>query len=165
VRATSKVTNPEPRACICIRIGLRSRIRRTDKGRAFAWLRHRRLDIFHVTTQSEELIADPLVGNEATAAIDACAAGLSFGMFLSCMVEPLVTQSKLRIMLPDIEPPPISISAVYPQAKLMSARVRVFVDWMTQELRQTIPDCLTKAGQVGNQRDLLTFDFVLNLVC
>ena len=85
-------------------------------------------------------VTGPFTCNEATAAIDACAAGLGFGMFLSYMVEPLVKQRKLRVVLREFEPPPMPVSVVYPQAKLMSARVRVFVDWITQELRQKIPE-------------------------
>lgn len=96
---------------------------------------------WHFFEQGKQLsvqVTGPFVCNQATASIDACAAGLGFGMFLSYQVEPLVKQRKLKIVLPDFEPPPMPVSVVYPQPKLMATRVRVFVDWMTQELRQAL---------------------------
>jgi len=74
--------------------------------------------------------------NQAPAAIDACVAGLGIGMFLSYQVEPLVRQGKLTILLSEFEAPPMPVSLVFSHSKLMSARVRVFVDWMTEALRQ-----------------------------
>ena len=75
--------------------------------------------------------------NQAPAAIDACAAGLGVGMFLSYQIEPLVKQGKLKILLPDFEEPPMPVSLVFSHSKLMSTRVRVFVDWMSETLRNT----------------------------
>ncbi|MDH3639265.1 MAG: LysR substrate-binding domain-containing protein, partial [Gammaproteobacteria bacterium] len=83
-------------------------------------------------------VLGPFTCNHAVAAIDACAAGLGLGMFLSYQVESLIKQRKLRIVLQDFEPPPVPVSVVYSHAKLMSTRVRVFVDWMTQELRNAL---------------------------
>ncbi len=80
----------------------------------------------------------PFTCNQAIAATKACATGIGFGLFLSYQVEPLVKEGKLKTVLPDFEPPPMPVSVVYPHAKLMSTRVRVFVDWMTQELRRAL---------------------------
>ncbi|MFC1749240.1 LysR family transcriptional regulator [Pseudomonadota bacterium] len=76
--------------------------------------------------------------NQATAAIDACVAGLGIGMFLSYQIEPLVKAGKLKIILPDFEPPPMPVNVVYSHAKLISTRVRVFVEWMAEKLRQDL---------------------------
>ena len=91
---------------------------------------------FYKGKQRSVPVHGPLVCNDAAASIDACAAGLGLGMFLSYQVEPLVKQKKLVLILTDYEPPPLPVSVVYPQPKFMATRVRVFVDWMTEELRK-----------------------------
>jgi len=73
--------------------------------------------------------------NQANATIDACVAGLGIGMFLSYQIEPLVKAGKLKIILPEFEPPPMPVNVVYSHAKLISTRVRVFTEWITQTLR------------------------------
>ena len=77
----------------------------------------------------------PFVCNQAAATIDACVDSLGVGTFLSYQVAPWVAQKKLELILVDYEPPPIPLSIVYPHAKLLSARVRVFAEWATQSLR------------------------------
>ena len=73
--------------------------------------------------------------NQATAAIEACTAGLGFGLFLSYQVEPLVRAKRLRLVLREFEPAPIPVSLVYADARLLSPRLRAFLDWMKQSLR------------------------------
>lgn len=80
-------------------------------------------------------VTGPFVCNQAAATIDACVDGLGISTFLSYQVAPLVAQKKLRVILEDYEPPPIPLSIVYPHAKLLSARVRVFSEWATESLR------------------------------
>ena len=75
------------------------------------------------------------VCNQAAATIDACIDSLGIGTFLSYQVAPLVAQKKLKLILIEYEPPPIPLSIVYPHAKLLSARVRVFAEWATENLR------------------------------
>jgi DNA-binding transcriptional LysR family regulator len=65
-------------------------------------------------------VAGPFRCNQAAAAIDACAAGLGMGMFLSYQVEPMIKQRKLKIVLQDFEPPPVPVNVVYSHAKLRS---------------------------------------------
>lgn len=72
--------------------------------------------------------------NQGAAALEACAAGLGFGRFLSYQVEPFVADGRLRIVLSRFEPPPIPIHVVFAHARLMSPRVRAFVDWMKERL-------------------------------
>ena len=50
-------------------------------------------------------------------------------------VATLVAQKKLKLILVDYEPPPVPLSIVYPHAKLLSARVRIFAEWATRNLR------------------------------
>lgn len=79
-----------------------------------------------------------IVCNHTAATVDSCAAGLGFGMFLSYQVDPLVKQNKLKLVLTDYEPPPLPVSIIYPQPKFMATRTRLFVDWMTENLRNVL---------------------------
>lgn len=73
--------------------------------------------------------------NQVTAALEACAAGLGFGMFLSYQVEPAVREGRLQVVLREFEPPPLPVSLVHADARLVSHRLRTFLDWMTRRLR------------------------------
>lgn len=79
-------------------------------------------------------VAGSFACNQATAAVEACAAGLGFGCFLSYQVEPLVRAGRLSIVLEDFEPPPIPVSLVYPEARLISTRLRALLDWLREAL-------------------------------
>ena len=71
--------------------------------------------------------------NHLAPAIESCAAGMGFGTFFSYQVMPHVAQGKLRLVLEDFEPPPRPVSVIYPNARLLPARTRAFIDWMKQE--------------------------------
>ena len=73
--------------------------------------------------------------NQAAAAAQACAEGLGFGMFLSYQVEPLVRTGALQPVLAEFELPSLPVSLVYPQARLVSTRLRVLLEWLKQALR------------------------------
>ncbi len=75
-------------------------------------------------------IDGPFASNQAAVTVEACVEGLGFGRFLSYQVESLVDQKKLYIVLPDFEPPPIPIHIIFAHARLMTPRIRAFVDWM-----------------------------------
>lgn len=72
--------------------------------------------------------------NQAAATAAACAAGLGVGRFIAYQVADLVARKKLRIVLEEFEAPPLPLSVVYPHARLLPARTRVFVDWIRREL-------------------------------
>ncbi len=72
--------------------------------------------------------------NHVAPAAQACVEGMGFGMFISYQVAPYLKQKTLRRVLADFEPPPRPISIVYPHARLLPARTRVFVEWMKREL-------------------------------
>lgn len=65
---------------------------------------------------------------------DACVDGLGVAMFLSYQVEPLIQQGKLVNVLSDFEPPSMPVNVIYSHAKLLSSRVRIFVEWMRDSL-------------------------------
>ena len=77
--------------------------------------------------------------NQAAPALDACLAGLGFGMFISYQIEPYLKQKQLKIVLEKFEPPPRPINIVYPHARLLPARTRVFIEWIKQELHSLKP--------------------------
>jgi DNA-binding transcriptional LysR family regulator len=73
--------------------------------------------------------------NHVAPAADACAAGLGFGNFISYQVAPYIAQDRLKVVLEKFEPPPRPISVVYPHARLLPARTKVFVAWIKRELK------------------------------
>lgn len=77
--------------------------------------------------------------NQAAPAIEACEAGMGFGMFISYQIAPHLKQKRLKIVLSKFEPPPQPISVVYPHARLLPTRTRVFVEWIKQELKDLKP--------------------------
>ena len=74
--------------------------------------------------------------NEIDSAVDACINGLGLGMFLSYMVAPYRKSGKLKYVLEKFETEPMPVQVVYPQARLMSNKVRAFVDECVAALRQ-----------------------------
>lgn len=73
--------------------------------------------------------------NQNAPAVAACAAGAGFGMFFSYQVAPFLKTRQLRIVLEDFEPPTRPIHVVYPHARLLPMRTRVFIDWIKTELQ------------------------------
>ena len=73
---------------------------------------------------------------------EACAEGLGFGLFLSYQVDALIRAGKLCRVLEDWEPPPLPVSVVYTDSRLMPSRLRLLVDLLTQEMRER-PDLAT----------------------
>jgi DNA-binding transcriptional LysR family regulator len=77
----------------------------------------------------------PFVTNQVAAAVDACIAGMGFGSFFSYQVEPAVRDGRLRVVLRDFERPPVPVSLAYPGARVVTSRLRAFLDWMKPRLR------------------------------
>ena len=73
--------------------------------------------------------------NSVDAAVNACRDGIGIGAFLSYMVQAPVKAGELRPILRQFETDPIPITMLYPHSKLMSARVRTFIDFATPHLR------------------------------
>jgi len=72
--------------------------------------------------------------NQAAPAVQACVAGLGLGMFLSYQPAPYVRDKALKIVLPQFEQAPRPVSVVYPHARLLPTRTKVFIEWIKQEL-------------------------------
>ena len=73
--------------------------------------------------------------NQIAPAVAACAAGAGLGMFFSYQVAPFLESRQLRCVLEDFEPPVRPINVVYPHARLLPKRTRVFIEWIKEELR------------------------------
>ncbi|HET7525251.1 MAG TPA: LysR family transcriptional regulator [Burkholderiaceae bacterium] len=73
--------------------------------------------------------------NHVPAVVDACVAGLGCGVFMSYQVDALLKAGKLKAVLEAFEPPPRPVSLLVPQARMLPARTRAFIDWMLRELR------------------------------
>ncbi len=78
--------------------------------------------------------------NLVAPAIEACLAGMGFGIFLSYQVAPYLQEGRLQTILESYEPAPRPVSIVYPHSQLLPARTRVFIDWIRQELEGVVPE-------------------------
>ena len=72
--------------------------------------------------------------NQNAPAIEACIAGVGLGIFMSYQVAPFLKSKQLRVVLAAFEPPLVPISLVYPHARLLPKRTRVFIEFMKKEL-------------------------------
>jgi DNA-binding transcriptional LysR family regulator len=77
--------------------------------------------------------------NQSAAAAEACAAGLGIGTFFAYQVAPLVATGRLRVILAPFETPPRPIHIVYPAARLLPARTRLFIDAMARHVQAAAP--------------------------
>jgi DNA-binding transcriptional LysR family regulator len=93
---------------------------------------HFRVGNRHVAIPITSIISS----NEIDSAMNACIEGLGLGMFLSYMVAPHTKNGRLRYVLQEFEVEPMPVQVVYPQARLMSSKVRVFVDECVEKLRR-----------------------------
>lgn len=76
--------------------------------------------------------------NQVNPAVNACIAGLGFGMFLCYQVMPAVRRGELELVLTDFEPDPLPLSLVFPHRRLSSTRLRIFVDWMAKAIPESL---------------------------
>jgi DNA-binding transcriptional LysR family regulator len=74
--------------------------------------------------------------NDIDSSLDACLSGRGLGMFLSYQTAPYRNQKKLRYVLEEFETEPAPVHVVYPQARLVTSKVRAFVDDCVSKLRQ-----------------------------
>ncbi|MEO6919479.1 MAG: LysR family transcriptional regulator [Collimonas sp.] len=63
-----------------------------------------------------------------------CRAGLGLIQAPRFGLEDLLESGEMEEVLPDFKPPPLPVSVVYAHNKHLSARVRVFVDWIAKLL-------------------------------
>lgn len=78
--------------------------------------------------------------NQIDAALDACMKGLGCGRFLSYQANNLVQSGHLERLLKPFEPAAVPVNLVYPHSRLLSPRIRSFVDWAVPRLRAALGD-------------------------
>lgn len=78
--------------------------------------------------------------NQATPAVNACAAGLGFGQFLHYQVADRVASGELELLLEDWELPPDPVSLVYSESRLMSASLRLLQEFFAHDLGEQLAD-------------------------
>ncbi len=76
-----------------------------------------------------------LVVNSAEVAVRAAAAGGGLCRAFSYQVADELADGRLRVLLPETEPPPTPVHVVVPSARRLPARVRAFVDLAVDTLR------------------------------
>jgi DNA-binding transcriptional LysR family regulator len=80
-------------------------------------------------------ITSVITCNDIDSAVNACVNGLGVGMFLSYMVAPNRKHGQLKYVLEKFETEPTPMQVVYPQSKLLSNKVRAFIDECVSRLR------------------------------
>lgn len=83
-------------------------------------------------------IKSVLTTNQIDVARDACIKGLGCCVFLDYQVREALAAGLLQRVLQNFEPAPIPVQIVYPHSRLLSSRVRSFVDWAAPRLRERL---------------------------
>lgn len=70
--------------------------------------------------------------NLAAPALNACVQGLGFGVFTYQQVAPYLATQQLKILLEPFEVPPRPLHLIYPHARFLPSRTKVFIEMMKQ---------------------------------
>lgn len=81
-------------------------------------------------------IATAISCNDIDSSLEACVSGRGLGLFLSYQTAPYRNQKRLRYVLEEFETEPVPVQVVYQQARLVTSKVRGFVDECVIKLRQ-----------------------------
>lgn len=74
--------------------------------------------------------------SDIDSSLGACVSGRGLGMFLSYQTATYRKEKKLSYVLEEFETEPAPVQVVYPQSRLVTSKVRAFVDECVSELRQ-----------------------------
>jgi DNA-binding transcriptional LysR family regulator len=77
-----------------------------------------------------------LTCSDIDSSLEACASGRGLGMFLSYQAAPYRRERKLTYVLEEFETEPLPVQVVYAQTRLVTGKVRAFVDDCVSKLRQ-----------------------------
>lgn len=83
-------------------------------------------------------VHDILATNHIDCAIDACLKGVGCAGFFAYQVRDPLADGRLVRLLPAFEPPPVPVSFAYPHSRLLSSRVRAFIDRAAPVLREKL---------------------------
>jgi len=73
--------------------------------------------------------------NANDAVIDLALRGWGISRLMSYKIAPYLADGRLQVVLSDFEVPPVPIHVVHQEGRLVSAKVRAFVDFMVERLR------------------------------
>jgi LysR family transcriptional regulator for bpeEF and oprC len=93
-------------------------------GKTYDWDFQRGEEKINIATSAS------LAVNDATAYLSAGLAGLGLMQLATYMLQPYLESKQLELILEDWTSSPIPINVVYPQNRHLSAKVRVFVEWV-----------------------------------
>jgi len=79
-----------------------------------------------------------------------CKAGLGLIQVPRYHIEQELAQGSLVEVLAQYRPPPMPVSILYPHSRQLSPRVRVFIDWVIQRMREAGP--LAPVADAGRKR-------------
>lgn len=71
-----------------------------------------------------------LAVNDSTVYTSAGVTGLGIVQMVTMVAEPLIASGQMELILPEWTTAPLPVNAVYPQNRHLSAKVRVFVEWV-----------------------------------
>ena len=78
--------------------------------------------------------------NDALASIAAAEAGEGITIALSYMVADRIRAGLLVAVLDEFSAPPVPVSLVYPKNRMISPKVRAFVDFVSPRLRSVLEE-------------------------
>ena len=87
------------------------------------------------------------VTNGAESAVQHAVEGGGLTLVFAYQAAPALAQGRLRILLPDYERPPSPIQLIYPTARLLSAKVRTFIDLVVRDARWSFTDLAGPTGE------------------
>ncbi|MFG6459151.1 LysR family transcriptional regulator [Roseateles sp. BYS96W] len=79
-------------------------------------------------------LGGPVSVNSASGYAVCCKAGLGFAQIPRYAIEAELASGELVEVFPQWRPAPLPVSVLYPHARQLSSRVRVFVDWVAERM-------------------------------
>ncbi len=90
--------------------------------------------------------------NDAVASIAAAEMGDGITVALSYMVADQIRDGRLATVLDSFTPPPVPVHLVYPQNRLISSKLRAFVDFAAPRVRATLDRASVSPQPNANNR-------------
>jgi DNA-binding transcriptional LysR family regulator len=84
----------------------------------------------------ERRLKASILVNGADLYTGAALAGLGIVQVPRYRIEGELADGRLQVILPDHPPPPMPVSVLYPQTRKLSARVRVFTQWLSEQFER-----------------------------
>ena len=75
--------------------------------------------------------------NNPDAIREATLAGMGIAVTPNWLIGECVSREELQVILPDYTPTPLEIHALFPERRFVPAKVRCFIHFLRQELKQS----------------------------